>query len=153
MKFFNFSKIPVEGNYSKIHAKKQGEEVKEILPDKTGKIVVDTKEWSVGSYFLQFFVEEEIVKSEVWEIEQNLAFAPADYDPRPESVKILEAIEAYLAGTASQQQKRVKIGEKEIEYSSFEELQKWRIFYAEKARRELGKKRVRKEIVTFGGIR
>ena len=153
MKFFNFSKIPVEGKYTKILAKKQGEEVKEILPDSAGKIVVDTEGWSIGSYFLQFFVEEEIVKSEVWEIEQNLAFAPADFDPRPESVKILEAIEAFLTGTASQLQKRVKIGNTEIEYSSFEELQKWRIFYAEKARRNLGRKKIRKEIVTFGGIR
>ena len=127
--------------------------MKEILPDSAGKIVVDTADWSCGSYFLQFFLEEEIVKSEVWQVEQNLAFAPADFDPRPESVKILEAIEAYLAGVASQQQKRVKIGEKELEYSSFEELQKWRIFYAEKARRDLGRKKIRKEIVTFGGIR
>jgi hypothetical protein len=49
-----------------------------------------------------------------------LKYADADYDPRSKSEIILEAIEAYLGGVASHQQRKVKVGDKEIEYSSFD---------------------------------
>lgn len=46
--------------------------------------------------------------------------APEGFDFRSNAEKTLEAINSYLAGTASSQQKRIKCGDKEIEYSSFE---------------------------------
>jgi hypothetical protein len=39
-----------------------------------------------------------------------LKFTDSNYDPRSNAQKILEAIDAYLAGTATHQQRKVKVG-------------------------------------------
>lgn len=51
----------------------------------------------------------------------------------------LEAITAYIQGHATAQQRRVQIGDKSIEYSSLDELLKWKRYFEEECRKEEGK--------------
>lgn len=51
----------------------------------------------------------------------------------------LEAITAYIQGHATAQQRRVQIGDKAIEYSSLDELLKWKRYFEEECRKEDGK--------------
>ena len=124
----------------------------------TVQITDGAGEWNTaglptGKYYVQFFKDEEIVENSTIILEQNLATAPDDYDPTPECVKILEAINSYLAGTATHQQRRVKIGEKEIEYSSFDELIKWKKYYEQQVRIAEGKpSALKQEKLYFKGI-
>lgn len=74
------------------------------------------------------------------EIRQDLAHAPADYDPRSINVITLEALEAKIAGRAlTIQQSKVSVGDRSIEYmNSIEELLKWRDHYALLVAKEQG---------------
>lgn len=104
-----------------------------------GVVTINTDNYSVGDYALQFFNENQIIKTDVLKIKQNLKYADDSYDPTSENKKILQAIKAYLSGVASHQQKRVKVGDKEIEYSSFDQLIKWKNYYQLEVRKEQGK--------------
>lgn len=74
------------------------------------------------------------------EIRQDLAHAPADYDPRSVNVITLEALEAKIAGRAlTIQQSKVTVGDRSIEYmNSIDELLKWRDHYALLVAKEQG---------------
>lgn len=88
-----------------------------------------------GIYALQFMQGNSVLFQDTLDVKQNLIYTTSGYDPASNARKILEAIDAYLAGIASSQQRRVKVGDKEIEYSSFDELIKWRNFYAQQVRK------------------
>ncbi len=118
-----------------------------------GVAEINTDEYTVGDYSLQFFKGNQIFKTDVLKIEQNLKYADDSYDPTSENKKILQAIKAYLGGVASHQQKRVKVGDKEIEYSSFDELIKWKNYYQIQVRKEQGKARaLRMQKLYYKGI-
>lgn len=61
-----------------------------------------------------------------------------DEDPRSDARKTLDAIDAALAGRASVQQRKVQVGDRTIEYSTINELLKWRHYYALKVAQEEG---------------
>lgn len=118
-----------------------------------GKATVDTTNYTVGDYVVQYFKDNQIIKQEDLQIQQNLKYADADYDPRSSAQKILEAIDAYLAGTATHQQKKVRVGQKQIQYSSYDQLIKWRNFYAKQVAKELGKPtQIRHQKLYYRGV-
>lgn len=92
-----------------------------------------------GYYLLQFMLDGEVLSQDTLEVKQNLAYVTSGYDPISPARKILEAIDAYLAGRATEQMKKVQIGDKLIEYSSYDELMKWREYYAKIVRKEEGR--------------
>ena len=83
-----------------------------------GEAVISDLE--AGIYALQFMQGNSVLFQDTLEVKQNLIYTSSGYDPQSDNRKILEAIDAYLAGIASSQQRRVKVGDKEIEYSSFD---------------------------------
>ncbi|MBR4315472.1 MAG: hypothetical protein IKP65_00680 [Alphaproteobacteria bacterium] len=85
-----------------------------------GVAEINTNDFVAGQYTIQFFNSNDVIDEDELIIKQNLKYADASYDPRSTARQILDAINAYLAGTATHQQRRVKVGEKEIEYSSYD---------------------------------
>lgn len=104
-----------------------------------GVVVIDTKDYQVGQYQVQFFKGDDVLEQTVLRVKQNLKYADDSYDPTSENKKILEAIKSYLAGRATNQQKQVSVGDKKIIYSSFDELIKWKNYYQIEVRKQQGK--------------
>lgn len=104
-----------------------------------GVVKIDTTDYVVGQYQIQFFVGNQVVSTDVLKVKQNLKFVDQSYNPTSENKKILQAIKAYLAGRASSQQKQVSVGDKKIIYSSFDELIKWKNYYQIEVRKQQGK--------------
>ena len=104
-----------------------------------GVVVIDTKDYQVGQYQVQFFKGDDVLEQTVLRVKQNLKYADDSYDPTSENKKILQAIKAYLGGVASHQQRKVKVGDKEIQYSSFDQLIKWKNYYQIEVRKQQGK--------------
>ena len=65
----------------------------------------------------------------------------------------LDAINAFLCGRATSQQRRVQIGDKSIEYSSLSELLQWKRYFEEEVRKEEGKPLKIKLEKLYWGIR
>jgi hypothetical protein len=64
----------------------------------------------------------------------------------------LEAINAFLCGRATSQQREVQIGDKKIIYSSLSELLQWKRYFEEEVRKEDGKRvGIRHEKIFFTG--
>lgn len=106
---------------------------------KDGVAVIDTSEYEAGEYIIQIFRGDDVIEQDSLIVKQNLKYAAPDYDPRSKAQIILDAIEAYLGGRASSQQKQVSVGDKKIIYSSFDQLQKWRDYYKKQVRKQKGK--------------
>lgn len=118
-----------------------------------GEVDVDTTDWIAGQYSIQFFLNDQVIDQDILIVNQNLKHTDANYDPRSNAQKILEAIDAYLAGTATHQQRKVKVGQKQIEYSSYDQLIKWRNFYAKQVAKELGKPtQIRHQKLYYRGV-
>lgn len=136
---FNFSTLEIKDSKSDSLAVKGKNTAVKIYPFVNGVATVDTTDYVVGDYALQFFKGDQITKTDVLRVKQNLKYADQSFDPTSENKKILEAIKAYLGGVASHQQRKVKVGDKEIEYSSFDELIKWKNYYQLEVRKEQSK--------------
>ena len=104
-----------------------------------GVVVIDTKDYQVGQYQVQFFKGDDVLEQTVLRVKQNLKYADDSFDPTSENKKILEAIKSYLAGRATSQQKQVSVGDKKIIYSSFDQLIKWKNYYQIEVRKQQGK--------------
>jgi hypothetical protein len=136
-------------NYSTIKIKADGADaliLKPICGDKItvttiedGYFTTDTTDWIAGKYYLQFMNGTEIIKSDSINIKQNLAYVDGDFDPRSQYEIVIEAIDAMLQNRATAQQKKIQIGDKSIEYSTFSELLQWRKYMVEQLRKEQGK--------------
>ena len=105
-----------------------------------GVFVIDLSEYQEGKYILQYMEKNQIIKQDFMTVKQNLKFVSADYDFRTNAEKILEAINAYLSGVATHFQKKIKIGDKEIQYSSYDQLMKWKNYYQSQVDKQQGKK-------------
>lgn len=101
--------------------------------------IAELNNLDVGYYVLQFMLNGEVLSQDTLEVKQNIAYADQSYSPSSQARQILQAIDDYLAGIASSQQRRVRIGDKQIEYSSYDELMKWRDYYAKLVRKEENK--------------
>lgn len=65
----------------------------------------------------------------------------------------LEAINAFLCGRATSQQREVQIGDKKIIYSSLSELLQWKRYFEQEVRKEEGKPLKIKLEKLYWGIR
>lgn len=136
---YNYSTITIKDTEATQLAIKGQNTAVVVLSFVNGECVIDTADYAVGDYLIQIFKGDEIIKTETLEIKQNLKYAPQGYDPRTQAEKTLQAIKAYLAGTASQQQKKIQVGDKSIQYSSFDQLIKWKNYYQLEVRKQQGK--------------
>lgn len=103
------------------------------------KVEINTDSFQVGEYTIQFFNGDNVLAQEVLQVKQNLKYAPQDYNPVSLARQTLDAINAYLAGIATHQQKRIQVGDKSIEYSTYDELLKWKNYYEMQVRKQQGK--------------
>lgn len=92
-----------------------------------------------GVYKIFGFKDQKIVLEDEIQILQGITDAPEDYDFRSKNEIALEAIICFLQGKATAQQRRIKVGDKQIQYSSFEELIKWKNYFTKQVRKEKGK--------------
>lgn len=136
---YNHSTLVIEDKKANSIAIKGLSSAVQVYDVVDGKATVDTTNFAVGDYVIQYFRDNQIIRQDDLRIEQNLKYADANFDPRSKAKITLEAIEAYLAGTATHQQRKVKVGEKEIEYSSFDELIKWKNYFAAIVAKEDGR--------------
>lgn len=105
-----------------------------------GKVKINTDNLGAGVYHVQFFdASDNIIAEDKLTVKQNLKFAAADFDSRSSNQIALEAITAFMQGRATAQQRVIKVGDKEIQYSSFQELLKWREYFKKQVRKEQGK--------------
>ena len=136
---YNYSTLKIKSDKADSVAVKGIQSAVKLYDVVDGVATIDTSEYEAGDYIIQLFRGDEVIQQDSLNVKQNLKYVDADYDPRSEAEKTLQAIEAYLSGVASHQQKRVKVGDKEIEYSSFDQLQKWREHYQKQVRKQQGK--------------
>ena len=114
--------------------------------------LIPTKSWQPGMCFAQLQSNSgKVIALLRIEIVQNLATAPDDFDPRSTAEITLDAIDAMLAGRATAQQRRVQLGDKSIEYSTFAELMQWRSHFQKEVRKERGEAAfVKRQIFDMG---
>lgn len=119
---------------------------------KDQNFLIDTTGWAPGMCFAQLQSNDGKVLGMLRiEIIQNLATAPEDFDPRSAAEITLDAIDAMLAGRATAQQRRVQLGDKSIEYSTFAELMQWRSHFQKEVRKERGEAEyVKRQIFDMG---
>lgn len=81
-------------------------------------------------------------------VQQNLATAPANFDPRSDAEKTLEAIEAKIAGRVlTLEQSQITIGDRSITYiNSINELERWRDHYQAIVNKEQGRLPYKNEV-------
>ena len=98
-----------------------------------------TKNWSVGKFKYQILNDEGIEDENDIEILQNFSLMDEDESAKSHWETILEAIEATLAGKATNSQTNISVGDKSIGYMSVSELLELRSFAKEKIAEEKGK--------------
>ena len=81
-------------------------------------------------------------------VQQNLATAPATYDPRSDAEKTLEALEAKIAGRVlTLEQSQITIGDRSITYiNSINELERGRDHFQAIVNKEQGKAPYKNEV-------
>lgn len=105
-----------------------------------GVIEISTDDFIPATYTVQYFnAQAEIQGVSKLEIKQNLKYSNQDFDPRSPAEIALDAITAFMQGRATAQQRHIKVGDKEIEYSSFEQLMKWKNYFEKQVRKQHGK--------------
>ena len=140
MECYNHSQVQVscKGAYS-VAIKGLNQTVK-VFDLTDGKAVINTDEFQPGIYQMQFFdATDNVIAEDKITVKQNLKFADAAFDGRSSNQIALEAITAFMQGRATAQQRVIKVGDKEIQYSSFDELMKWREYFKKQVRKEQGK--------------
>ena len=93
-----------------------------------------------GHYVWQQYAGGSVVATGTMIVEQDLATAADDFDPRSQAEKTLEALDAKIAGRAlTIQQSKVTVDGRSIEYmNSIDELLKWRQHFVDLVAKEQG---------------
>lgn len=139
-KFYNDSKFKLTFDFVPDTVLIRGNQFKLIVDDiNSNEIEIETTGWNTGIFLFQAKINGEIIKQDKFQIMQNLETAPEGFDYRTNAEKTLEAINSFLAGTATHQMKQIRVGDKEIAYSSFDELIKWKNFFEKEVRKQQGK--------------
>lgn len=136
---YNHSTLVIEDKKANSIAIKGLSSAVQVYDVVDGKATVDTSNYAVGDYVIQYFNDNQIIKQDDLRIEQNLKFADANYDPRSKAKITLQAIQAVLAGRATSGQYHVKVGQKELSYCSFDQLIKWKNYFASIVAKEDGR--------------
>lgn len=120
--------------------KRNGAAAQTFSEKSSGYFLVDATDFVPDDYYCQFAdADGAIIATDKITVRQNLAYAPDDYDPRSRAEIVIEAIDAMLGDRATAQQRKIQLGDKSIEYSSLDELLKWRDFFKRKLAQEQGK--------------
>ena len=98
-----------------------------------------TKNWQVGKFKYQILNDEGIEDEGEIQILQNFALMDEDESVRSHWEVVLDAVEATLAGKATNSQTNISVGDKSIGYMSVSELLELREFAKEKIAEEKGK--------------
>lgn len=154
MECFNHSQIQVSYKGAASVAIKGLKSPVQVYTLADGKAVINTDEFQPGFYQMQFFdASDNVIAEDKLTVKQNLKYAAADFDGRSPAEIALEAITAFMNGRATAQQRVIKVGDKEIQYSSFEQLLKWREFFTKQVRKEQGKpSQVKYEKLYYKGV-
>lgn len=136
---YNHSVIKIKDGKADSLAVKSENTAVQIYTFVNGECQINTDNFPVGEYYLQFFKEQQIIKTDVLQIEQNLKYAGNNYNPKSRNKIILEAITACLQGRATHGQDYVKVGEKQLHYMSYDQLMKLKDYYEVLVRKQDGK--------------
>ena len=130
------SKIIIKGDFAKYTCENVVEKDNSFYIEEPADV---TKNWSVGKFKFQILNDEGIEDSGDIEILPNFALMDEDESVKSHWEVVLEAIEATLAGKATQAQTNISVGDKSIGYMSVSELLELREFAKEKIGEENGK--------------
>jgi len=128
-----------------------------LVPGITAATIVTTMESGAfvfaapvaGSYrYEQYTAEGDVVKYGAFDVKQSLADADANFDPRSNAEKTLEALEAKIAGRVlTIEQSHITIGDRSIQYiNSIHELENWRGYFKRLVDQEHGIKDCKTEV-------
>ena len=126
---YNHSQLVIEDKKANSIAIKGLSSAVQVFELTDGKTVINTDNFSAGEYVIQFFKDDVVLRQDNLQVKQNLKYSTENYDPRSNAKITLDAINAYLQGIASHQQRKIRVGQKEIQYSSFDELIKWKNYF------------------------
>lgn len=136
---YNHSQLVIEDKKATSVAIKGISSAVQVYDVINGKAIINTDNYSAGQYVIQFFKDDQIIHQDNLQVKQNLKYAENSFDPRSNAKITLDAINAYLQGVASHQQRKIRVGEKQIEYSSFDELIKWKDYFESIVAKEDGR--------------
>lgn len=139
MQCYNHSTLIIEDKNADSLALKSPSSNVKIYQFTNGKVLINTDDFIPQQYNVQYFKGNDVVKQDILFVKQNLKFATQSFNPRSKARQILDAIQAFLAGKATNNQRRIKVGDKQLENSSFDELIKWKNYYQKQALKEEGK--------------
>lgn len=140
MECYNHSQVQVSYQGAASVAIKGLNQAVKVYALTDGRAVISTADFQPGFYQMQFFdASDNVIAEDKITVKQNLKFADAAFDGRSQNEIALEAITAFMQGRATAQQRVIKVGDKEVQYSSFQELMKWREYFKKQVRKEQGK--------------
>ena len=120
-----------------------------IVTERDGDFFVFSAPSAPGNYsYQQTDADGNVLGFGRFPVQQNLATAPASYDPRSDAEKTLEAIDAKIAGRVlTLEQSQITIGDRSITYiNSINELERWRDHFQQIVNREQGLKPYKNEV-------
>jgi hypothetical protein len=120
-----------------------------IVTEQEGGFFVFTAPTTPGNYsYQQTDANGNVLGFGRFPVQQNLATAPDNYDPRSDAEKTLEAIDAKIAGRVlTLEQSQITIGDRSITYiNSINELERWRDHFQQIVNREQGLKPYKTEV-------
>lgn len=91
-----------------------------------------------GVYKFQLLDSSGIVDSGFIQVKQNFELIDEIHETKTENEKILEAIEAQIAGKATSAQQEIHVGDKSIKYCTLDELFKLKNYFKSKVAEERG---------------
>lgn len=97
-----------------------------------------TATWIPGKYKYQIINDDEIEDEGEFQILQNFFLTDDFSSVKTQNEKLLDAIEAQLAGKATSAQSSMSVGDKSIAYCSIDELFKLRDYFKKKVAEEKG---------------
>lgn len=95
-----------------------------------------TTQWIPGNYKYQIINDDEIEDEGEFQILQNFYLTDEVSSVKTQNEKLLEAIEAQLAGMATSAQSSMSVGDKSIAYCSIDELFRLREYFKKKVAEE-----------------
>ena len=150
---YNFSTLKIKSSKADSIAIKNVSEAVKLYDLIDGVVQINTDNWAVGQYIIQFFNGNQIISEDTITVKQNLKYVQNNYDPRSQAQKILDAINSVLAGRATAEAYHVKVGEKQIIYMSFSQLMNFKNFYEKQVKKQQGKAvQIRHEKLYYRGV-
>ena len=130
------SKLIIKGDFAKYTCENVVEKDNSLYIEVPADV---TKNWDAGVFKFQILNDEGVEDSGDIEILPNFALMDEDESVKSHWEVVLDAVEATLAGKATNSQTNISVGDKSIGYMSVSELLELREFAKEKISEEKGK--------------